>query len=56
MICKSLLSVTYLDVQWFCFCGCGLFIERVVAHPLHLSLFPPCVKVLDIIELVATFM
>jgi len=36
----------YYDVQWFYFWGYGLSTERVAAHPLHLSLFPPGVKVL----------
>ena len=31
----------YYDVQWYCFWGCGLSTECVVAHPLHLSLFSP---------------
>ena len=52
----SAICYLYYDVQWFCVWGWGwgLSTERVVAHPLHLSLFPPGVKVLDIIELVAT--
>jgi len=43
----------YYDVQWFCFWGCGLSTEYVVAHPLHLSLFPS-VEVLDIIHVAVT--
>jgi len=51
----QILVICYLsyDVQWCCFWGCGLSTERVVTHPLHLSLFPPGVKVLDIIEIAA---
>ena len=49
----SAICYLYYDVQWFCFWGCGLSTKRVVAHPIHLSLFPG-VKVLDIIENAAT--
>jgi len=36
----------YYDVQWFCFWGCGLSTERVVAHPLHLlSFLPRCASI-----------
>jgi len=37
----SVICYLYYDVQWFCFWGCGLSVERVVAYPLQLSLFSP---------------
>jgi len=47
MICRifAICSLFY-DVQWFCFWGCGLSTERVVAYPLLLFPFPQGVKVL----------
>ena len=42
-------------VQWFCFRGCWLSTECVVAHSLHfLPLFPPSVKILAIIRMAAS--
>ena len=48
----SVICCLSYDVQWFCFWGCRLSSERVIAHPLHLSLFSPGVKVLANIEIV----
>jgi len=54
-ICKYLPYVTHLIIcNGFVFGGSGLSTEHAAAHPLHLSLFPLGIKVLDIIELAAT--
>ena len=42
LICKYLLPGTHIIMcHGFIFWGCDLSPEHAVAHPLHLSLFPP---------------